>query len=180
VITTSLPGAAPGEEVVITVWGPEGARSAARSGRSGRLGAHSLGFAQDHGEAGVSDTREVRFDARLRLRVPAWVSATGAQAIDSTAAVWQGEGVTVVVDEGPFADPLTRYAVAATEDTLGGRAARVVAFDREGGGHFAGAHFPGDPGATSGPDAPLTVAVETSEEVDRETGLAIVRSVEFL
>lgn len=130
----------------------------------------------------MNASQEVRFGDQLRLRLPADISASSdEQSIDSNATVWRGSGVTVLVDEGPFADTLTSYRDRpnhrVTDATINGHPARVVSFERKDGGHYVAAHFAGaeEGGGAGG----LTVAVETIEGVSPEIGSSILRSIAF-
>ena len=111
------------------------------------------------------------------MEAPAELTAAGA-AIDSKAAAWEGLNLQVVVDEGRLADPLASYehrpGARTTEETIGGRSARVVAFPLEDGSSFAAAHFP----EAEGRDA-LTISVTGRAEHGGDTPLRALRSVTF-
>ena len=128
---------------------------------------------------GARNVKEIILRNRVSIRLPEEVGPTDDRAIDSTAATWSGKGISLLVDEGPFADPLTSYEnrpnYRAAEETIGGRKARVVAFDQPDGTRSVAAHFPddgGEPGA-------LTVVARGESGVAQELLNQIIRDISF-
>jgi hypothetical protein len=124
----------------------------------------------------------IELTPRLRIRSPVELSRSNAVAIDSNASIWEGPDLTIVVDEGPFSDPLATHGGRpigqSAEETIGGRAARVVSSRLDDGSQFAGAHFDRDdrPGGGS---QKLTVTV-TGRDIDGgDIPLKVLRSLEF-
>jgi hypothetical protein len=128
---------------------------------------------------GSGGPTEVEVAPGITIESPVGLRVTGAQAIDSKAAAWEGSDLQVVVDEGPLADPLTLYEerpdALVTEETIGGRAARVVSFTLEDGAPFAAAHFSAENAAA----APLTISVTGRGEQGEDVPLQVLRSVRF-
>ncbi len=81
----------------------------------------------------------------VTVRVPIVLLRREERAFDSTAAVFEGAGQRVIVDEGPFADPLqSRTGTASFHERverIGGTRARVVSFDDAQGSHTVAAHL---------------------------------------
>ncbi len=127
---------------------------------------------------GNTDSIRVTTSGGVTLAIPAGLSKTQERGVDSDVSAWQGADVRVVVDEGPFSDPLDRYQDRMEhrlqEEEINGRPAQVVTFRTEDGGRFAGVHFP-----RSGGVGPVTVVVEAGADVDAAVPLAIARSVQF-
>ena len=126
-----------------------------------------------------ADWEEVRIDP-VRLRSPVPLTQSGAVGIDSGAGTWEGDGVSVTIDQGPLADPLASYEgrpdARVGETTIGGRPARVVSFQLEDGRHLAAAYFEGrGAGSTA-----LTISIVGARSVGEEVPLLMVESVEFL
>lgn len=71
----------------------------------------------------------------VSLTVPDYIVPTGEQGVDSTARALSGRGITIIVDEGPFSDPLTRYAdqpgFDVSTESINGHPARIVYFEDE-------------------------------------------------
>jgi hypothetical protein len=132
-------------------------------------------------EAGWQD---IALTPGLRLRSPVQLSPAEAQGVDSNVRAWEGGGgnIEVVVDEGPYADPLTTYDdrpnAHAANETIGGQPARVVSFLLDGWRQFAAAHF--DRGTGGGvATGKTTVSVTGRDELGGDVPLKIVRSVRF-
>jgi hypothetical protein len=127
---------------------------------------------------GSGGPSEVEVAPGITIESPVGLRVTGAEAIDSKAAAWEGSDLQVVVDEGPLADPLTLYDerpdALVSEETIGGRTARVVSFTLEDGAPFAAAHFPAEE-ATD----PLTISVTGRGEQGEDVPLQVLRSVTF-
>ena len=121
--------------------------------------------------------RTVRFDLPAELVPP----HTGESPTDSAVRVWESPDLRVVVDEGPFADPLTGYATRGAEsgeEVIDGHRARVVSFVQDDGGRSVGAHFD-DLGAVAGGPGKLTVVVTGAPGVVDDVALGILRSIRF-
>jgi hypothetical protein len=71
----------------------------------------------------------------LWLTVPDYIVPTGARGLDSRATTLSGGGFTILVDEGPFSDPVTRYAgqpgYEVSTENINGNPARIVSFEDE-------------------------------------------------
>jgi hypothetical protein len=71
----------------------------------------------------------------LWLTVPDYIVPAEAQALDSSATTLSGGGLTILVDEGPFSDPVTRYAewpgYEAYTESINGRPTRIIHFEDE-------------------------------------------------
>lgn len=123
----------------------------------------------------------VTLTPRLRIRSPVDVARSPAHPVDSKASLWEGQNLRILVDEGPFSDPLTSYGdrvgAETFEETIDGRPARVVSAELEDGSQFAGAHFGLEEGAAPGA---LTITVTGSGHLADDVPLEIVRSVEFI
>lgn len=121
----------------------------------------------------AADTHQVRLGRDAVVEVPAALRATSeaaAHAVDSPVAVWQGDGLRLHLDRGPFADPLTGYegrtGFGSSTERTGGRPARLVWFDRDDRHHVVAVHLD---------DA--TLLVEAEAAVPRDVLLAIARSL---
>lgn len=113
---------------------------------------------------------------------PVEVTPTGGTGADTAFAEWQGDGLVVRADYGLFVDPLTghrsRAGTQLSEETIDGRAARVLAADQPDGSRFTAAHFP-DLSGPDGRSAKLTFVVITSGQRTAEEALEIIRSLRF-
>jgi hypothetical protein len=131
----------------------------------------------------MADWKEVAVNG-FRLRSPVDLREADAKGIDSNATALEGRNLSVVIDAGPFSDPLTSYGdrrgASASEETIGGRTARVVSFPLDDGSQFAAAHFELDGEARAGAPRKLTISVTGREDLGGEVPLKIVRSLEFL
>jgi hypothetical protein len=130
-----------------------------------------------------TDWKEIELEtASLRLRSPEELRDVGATGIDSQVTSLEGPTLSVTVDTGPYADPLSSYAgrpeYMASHETIGGRRARVVSFRLEDDRRFAGAHFEPAPGG-AGPDRATVSVVEQAGD-GTDVPLEVVRSVEFI
>jgi hypothetical protein len=71
----------------------------------------------------------------LWLTVPDYIVPADTQGSDSRATTLSGGGFTIFVDEGPFSDPVTRYAgqlgYEVSTETINGNPARIVYFENE-------------------------------------------------
>ena len=125
---------------------------------------------------------EVSLPTGHRLRVPPRLSGGDDQGMDTTIATWSGPGIQILVDDGPFADPLTSYARRpnhwTSEETIDGQPARIVGFDDDGGTRVVAAHFPGSV-AGSGVSDRLTILVRIEPGGDQEVARKIIRSFRF-
>jgi hypothetical protein len=132
-----------------------------------------------HG-AGPAPSDDVRWSDRvpvqvggLRLRLPAALVRTGAP-IDGPSAVFEGAGVTVVVDAGPFADRLEAHvgkpAFEESPVEVSGASGRRVSFDApDTGTHTNALHVDGP--------RPFTVAVIAAPSVPDTVAADVLASV---
>jgi hypothetical protein len=137
----------------------------------------------------VSDWKELTLAEGLTLTVPTDLSGGPDQGVDTEVTTWNGPGISVVIDQGPFADPLTTYGGRAgshsRQETIGGRLARVVSFVEGNGTRVVAAHFPGArAGASAGRGASAEKALTIVVRVDpavlrREVAFDIIRSLRF-
>jgi hypothetical protein len=137
----------------------------------------------------MSDWQELTLAEGLTLTVPADLSRGPEQGVDTAVATWNGAGISVVIDQGPFADPLTTYqgrpGSRSRQETIDGRLARIVSFVEGNGTRVVAAHFPGArAGASAGKGAaagkPLTIVVRVDPAVLREeVAFDIIRSLRF-
>ena len=109
------------------------------------------------------------------VELPATLVKRPGDAVDSVAAVFEGGGLSVVVDQGPFSDRLTSHVgrpdhrEEAAE--IAGVAARLVFFRTPADGTYTvAAHLPGPNG--------LTVVVSAAETIPEQIARNIVESVE--
>lgn len=111
----------------------------------------------------------------LSFSAPPDVARTGEQGIDSASAAWESDSLRISIDSGPFSDGLRSYGnkagYKAREESINGRAARIVEFDQPDGKRFTAARF----------DAPplLTFVVVANEDVDPEVPQEILRGIRF-
>jgi catechol 2,3-dioxygenase-like lactoylglutathione lyase family enzyme len=111
---------------------------------------------------------------QVSLELPAALVQSAGAPIDSAAAVFEGGGLTVIVDQGPFADRLDAHAGRPDlrEETreVAGATARTVFFrDPEHNTYTVGIHVP----------APhyLTVVIQADAAVPEHVAHAIIDSV---
>jgi hypothetical protein len=108
--------------------------------------------------------------AGLALDIPDQLAPSTERAIEGSAAVLEGGGMRLTVDASLFADPLTGYAgkpgYEHWRETVGGDTADFVQFEEEGQRTVA-AKIPGR----------ATAVVHQPAEADRDTALAILRSI---
>jgi hypothetical protein len=114
----------------------------------------------------------------LWLTVPDYIIPTGATGIDSPASTLSGGGITITVDQGPFSDPVTRYAgqpgyQVSTED-IAGQPTRVVYFeDADGVRHLvARREIVNKSGVPSG----LTIAIHVLPGMDCTVARTVLES----
>ncbi|MGR7025710.1 hypothetical protein [Geodermatophilus sp. URMC 62] len=112
----------------------------------------------------------------LWLQLPAALVPGGGRAFDGPAAVFEGPGVTVVVDVGPFADRLDGHAGKpafheALVDVAGARGRRVTFRTPDAGTSTSALHV----------DAPrpFTVAVITEPSVPDAVAAGVLASVQL-
>ena len=122
---------------------------------------------------------EPRVHARVgtvALELPATVAPQAGTPVDSASAVFEGEGLAVLVDQGPFAPSLDAdvgrpgYQEEALQ--VGGSPARLITYDEDD-GRFTTALEIAGPHRT-------TVVVRADRSVPRQVPLEIVRSVQPL
>jgi hypothetical protein len=121
-----------------------------------------------------SDRVPVRVDGLL-LRLPAALIA-GGSAIDGPAAVFEGPGVTVVVDAGPFADRLDAHvgkpAFQESRVEVAGTSGRRVSFSApDTGTQTSALHVDGP--------RPFTVAVIAAPSVPDTVAADVLASVQL-
>jgi hypothetical protein len=94
--------------------------------------------------------------------------------IDSAAAVYEGHGVTVIVDQSPFSDRLDSHVGAPEYEEhvtdVGGAAGRLVSFRSPEDGTYTVATHLHEP-------TPLTVVVRADDSVPEEVVRGIVGSL---
>src|SRR4051812_5799113 len=61
-------------------------------------------------EAAMENCVEVQLRMGHTLCLPPGLSGGDDRGVDTAVATWSGPGIQILVDEGPFADPLTSYA----------------------------------------------------------------------
>jgi hypothetical protein len=109
--------------------------------------------------------------AGVELDVPAELAPTDEQGIDGPAATLESPNLRLILDAGPFADPLTGYAskpgFERRLEDIGGEPAEVVSFAGENGARVLATRLPG----------PLTAVVHAAPGVDPEVALRILRSL---
>ena len=123
------------------------------------------------------------FEAVGDFGSPVTLHKTDAQGIDTDFGEWKGEGLTVRIDYGIYADPLMSYrdrdGYEELTEEIDGRMARIVSFRPSNGGRFAAAHFKA-PNVTGGRTANrLTMTVEAAAMVGEDVPLRIIRSLKF-
>ena len=119
----------------------------------------------------------------LELVLPPTLSASLGAAFESPVGVWEGDGITVVVDATMYADELgpasaPPHAVTASEE-IGGRPARMVSWDEDDGARVVAARFDAAPGTGSARSG-VTAVVRAAPQVACDIPLRILRSVRFL
>lgn len=124
-----------------------------------------------------------RVDDVLELVLPPTLCASHGAAFESPVGVWEGEGITVLVDATIYADELAPASASpravTTREAIGGRPARIVAWDEDDGTRVIAARFDGAPGAGSARSG-VTVVVRAAPHVASEIPFRIIRSVRFL
>jgi hypothetical protein len=117
-----------------------------------------------------TEWHHVRFNDVV-LDVPAAVAASSEQAVEGSAAVFEGGGLRVTLDASPFADPVTghesRPGFRRWHEEIGGHRRDVVAYDSSDGGTVVAARLPG----------PLTAAVHVAAGADPAVAQQILRSI---
>lgn len=113
----------------------------------------------------------------VSLEIPAALAKREGTAVDSAAAAYEAPGLSVLVDQGPFADQLSSYVgrpdyrVEATE--IAGAAARIVSFRTpEEKTYTVAVHVPHLNRAT--------VVVRAADSVPEQVARAIIQSVKPL
>lgn len=128
-----------------------------------------------------STTTTVTLGRGLTIRTPVPAAPSPGHPIDSRAMTFTGNGITVVVDEGPFAASLAddgRHADhrSATR-TIAGQRAEVVAYTDTDGAQVAGTRL-GLPADSAGePGATVTITVRVDAHLGAD---AAVRAIESL
>lgn len=100
--------------------------------------------------------------------------------IDSVSSAWTGDGITIVVDEGPFAADLTRHEGAQDyrlgPDTIAGLPSHTVSFTDRDGSSVAGARIQ-LPRTQERAPTMLTITVRTDPGLGREAAIRIIESM---
>jgi hypothetical protein len=124
--------------------------------------------------------RRVRLDRVAELSVPAGVTASGGVAHEQPIGVWEGSGITLVVDASPYANPVvsgpTGRRGPLRSERVDGRLAHLAIYENQDGPQVVAIRFEGDPSRPAG----LTVTASGAPDVDMETLLRIVRSVRLI
>ena len=113
----------------------------------------------------------------VSLELPAVLVEGDDRALDSAAAVFEGPGLSVILDQGPFADPLETYVGRPGYEEglreVAGSTARVVSFRTpEDGTYTVAAHVPRP--------KPLSVVVRADTSVPEHVPGDIIESVQPL
>lgn len=120
---------------------------------------------------------------KLRLQIPEAAMQGDDQGVDSKAAIWKVGGMTVVIDEGPFSDPLTGYGDRPgfqewwVERPV--RPFRCVTFENPDGTKAVAVRVEGSSGAGAGerPSQPTTVVIHLDQGHDLDDALRVVDSI---
>lgn len=111
---------------------------------------------------------------KVSVELPASLAKRPGTPIDSASAVYEGAGLIVNVDQGPFASRLDRYAgqpdYRETSDTAGGPARRTIFFRSPAQNTYTLATHVSTP-------TPVTVVVQADASVPERVANAIVDSV---
>jgi hypothetical protein len=112
----------------------------------------------------------------VTVTLPRTLTRSPDRSVDSAAAVYEGHGVTVIVDTGPFADRLDSHVGApgyaeSTQDVAGRIARHVTYTDPTDGTRTVAVHV--------GAPSPATVVVRTDLSVPPETAQQIIDSVQW-
>ena len=113
----------------------------------------------------------------ITLELPAAIGKRPDVSIDSTAGVFEGAGLRIVVDQGPFANRLDSYAglpdYREESRDAGGMTARIVSFRSADGRSFTAAiHLPAPKSAT--------VIVEADADIPPEVPAEIIDSLRWV
>jgi hypothetical protein len=117
----------------------------------------------------------------LWLTVPDYIVPINAKGVDSIATTLSGGGFTILVDEGPFSDPVTRYAdqpaYEVSTESIKGHPARIVYFeDEEGVRHLAARlEIEGQAGAPRG----ITIVIHVFPDRDITIARKVLESASF-
>jgi hypothetical protein len=135
------------------------------------------------GGTAMTQWKDVALGRGLKMKVPSDLTRGRDQGIDTNASNWQGKGINVLVDQGPFADPLTssasRTGSRSTEESIGGRPARIVSYVNEAGTRVIAAHVAGSRRGASVVE-PVTVVIRLDPEgPSEEVARTILRSLRF-
>lgn len=124
-------------------------------------------------------TFERRFHARVgavSLELPAVLKPRQSTAVDSASGVFEGGGLVVLVDQGPFAPSLDADAGRPGRQevpvVVGGHPARLVTFDDDTTSYTTALEV-------AGPQR-VTVFIHARGDVPREVPLEIAHSVQLL
>jgi len=117
----------------------------------------------------------------LTIRTPVPAVPSPGHPIDSRAKTFTGNGITVVVDDGPFAASLAddgRHADhRSVTRTIAGQQAEVVAYTDSDGAKVAGTRLGLPAGSAGEPGAAVTIMVRVDAHLGAE---AAVRAIESL
>jgi hypothetical protein len=117
---------------------------------------------------------QVRLASGVTLEVPDFIAPSESVGVDSLTASYEGEGLSIVVDQGAFVDRLESNASGTrlwrNVEEIDGTGAVVVAFqDADLNWTTYAAHLP-EP-------VPMTIVVRAREDLGSEVPLNIIRSV---
>jgi hypothetical protein len=136
------------------------------------------------GRVAMINGKEISLGEGLKLEVPSDLTQGPDQGVDTKVTTWAGPGISVLVDQGPFVDPLASYTdrpgYRSSQETIDGRPARVVSYLDSEQSHVVAAHFAG---SRTGPrdQEPLTIVIRLDPSGPGEdVALAILRSLKFV
>jgi hypothetical protein len=117
----------------------------------------------------------------LRLTVPDWIVPADAQGIDSMASALSGGGITIIVDEGPFSDPATRYADQPSYEisakTINGHPMRIVSFEDNAGVRYVMARLEVED--NRGTPKVVTIVIQVEPDADLVVAQNVLESTSF-
>jgi hypothetical protein len=122
----------------------------------------------------------VRLDQVAEVSVPPGVRASGGTAHEQPIGVWEGSGITLIVDASPYADPVINgqpsRGGSLRSEPIDGRRAHLASYEDRDGAQVVALRFDRDPSYPAG----ITVTARGAPEVETETLLRIVRSVRLI
>jgi hypothetical protein len=134
----------------------------------------------DGTESDAGGWQRVRLDRVAEVSLPPGVTASAGTAHEQPIGVWEGSGITLVVDASPYADPVigsrTGRGGSLRSEPVDGRPAHLANYEDQDGAQVVALRFEGDASRPAG----LTVTARGAPEVDTDTLLRIVRSVRLI